>query len=889
MKKLQSFFILKVSSSRLRDSQNNLMLSLHDAKRTNEVVRLGDNEVLRTLRKIKGITFDQNKLNVLLKEKKNIGILSAGYLANVEKQIDEMLFVPEIVSVVFENKNHYKKIMRDGLWVNGKPYVRLLGSAGMLRKNTVMFICSQHAKTIKSILNARRNTAVEIVPAKFSAYFGLYSSAATPVLFPRVCVIPDMEIERVTQVEFCDDEQVVAKDEKVKYNLFDGQGVISPRMAQVWASNMELDYLPAWFIFRAPFFKGLLATFDFHDFANVIAIANTIKDCWGNTHNIDEIDIIATTSQFKLWQSYESFSEYRAACFYQDLGFAVARPAPKKDKNFFFSNYQFLQPISFTEKQIGQLCAPTVDFFSKISGLSAESLMLYLLGDGVNKMGSELGIFDDDIVSALSLNSQMSYDPYIISRVNASLAKKKREAKLGKILMPGNFQAMISDPFAFCEHAFGLDVYGQLEAGECYSHFWLNAGEERIAATRAPMILESEINVLKVVSNSTYWYQYLTTGIVYNVRDDTVLKQGGADFDGDLTATTSFKPYLDAVSKNTRPVHYTPGVAKKSRIGLDDDALLAETDLLSFNQKIGFLTNLSTTLQAMLIEYETNSPEHVELFRRLKMTRMYQGREIDHAKGIVSSTIPIHWTKWQKRDGVNDARIDFENSLLVERRPYFFRYLYAHYEKRYRRESKSWDNMCRKKFGVGIDEIKDSEDHDKREFLLRHKKKSFFIDNDSTMNKICHYMENEISRIEKNSKKNVKTFDHSIMMDLTIPVDYGKLELLREILRKYVDTKRKTKESHYHDRDAFAGVSFLADEFRSMALSQVSSNICELANLGVLLCYEKNATSKEFVWKLFGAGIVENLRKRYNHMKLPVLDTDGDIEFLFEKYSFLDG
>jgi hypothetical protein len=515
MNKLQSFFVLKIDSSRLKNSSYTLDISFDDALANSEVVRLGDNQVLRTLRKIKGVGFSGEFLSILT-EKKKTAVAARFSTLEIDDEVNRLLFVPEVINVVFSNKSHYRHVIDNGFIVNGKKYIRLLGGAGMLRKNTVMFCDVGIATKMRSILDAHRDVSKEIVPAKFNAYYGLYSTAGLVVTFPRVCVVDDAE------------ETTSLCNKDVPVSLFDGMGIVSPRLARVWGQEMGLDYLPSWFIFRAPFFKGLLATFDFHAFAQEIAQSNSIADVWGNVHRVEDIDVIATASQFKLWKSYPSFHKYREACFFLDLEFLISRPAPKQDKDFFLTNYQFLQPLSFSDKQIEDVCKPTVDFFSRLAANEDSSLLLYLLGDGVEKAAGIM--LNDSKMEAVALDARMSNDPGIFLSIDAALSKKKKESKLGKLIFPGNFQAMISDPFAFCEHAFGLSgVDGLLLGGRCYSEYWFSRGVKKIAACRAPMILDSEINVLDVCAGSLYWYQYISTGIVYSIHDDTMLRQGGSD------------------------------------------------------------------------------------------------------------------------------------------------------------------------------------------------------------------------------------------------------------------------------------------------------------------------------------------------------------------------
>ena len=77
---------------------------------------------------------------------------------------------------------------------------------------------------------------------------------------------------------------------------------------------------------------------------------------------------------------------------------------------------------------------------------------------------------------------------------------------------------------------------------------------------------------------------------------------------------------------------------------------------------------------------------------------------------------------------------------------------------------------------------------------------------------------------------------------------------------------------------------------RNEAYNGISSNIQELANLALTICYEIHPSdNKSFAWNVFGEGIVENVRKnRQNKVLVPCLDNHGDIEYLGEKYSMIE-
>ena len=104
-----------------------------------------------------------------------------------------------------------------------------------------------------------------------------------------------------------------------------------------------------------------------------------------------------------------------------------------------------------------------------------------------------------------------------------------------------------------------------------------------------------------------------------------------------------------------------------------------------FNTKVGFLTNLSTTMYAMLPMFEENSKEYNEIIRRLKQCRKEQGAIIDATKGLVIRSIPSHWTNWTKitEDMSEEEReiAEFNNRIIVSKRPKFMVDVYSNYSK----------------------------------------------------------------------------------------------------------------------------------------------------------------------------------------------------------------
>ena len=326
--KLQQYYIFKIKTSRLKKKNYKIDLSIKQSRLNNELVSIGDSQMLRSLRNIKGQEIIQEQIDALLIERKHLKNKRSSYensqrLYQIESDLDALLFVPEIISIQVENNTHYKYICQNGFYVNGIKFVRLMCSAGQARRNNALFVAEHIEKELKRVLNNDRND-IEITPAKFNAYFSLSSSSTLPISTPYFCVVPDCEITRKEKVEFIteidgEDDKIEEVEKDVVFNLWDGQGIVSPRFAEQIAGELGLDYIPSTFIIRSNFIKGMLCVFDFVRFSDDMG-KHMIADIWGNSYNIRDADVIITQSQFKLWNAFNSLSDYNQKCKENKIG-----------------------------------------------------------------------------------------------------------------------------------------------------------------------------------------------------------------------------------------------------------------------------------------------------------------------------------------------------------------------------------------------------------------------------------------------------------------------------------------------------------------------------------------------------------------------------------------
>lgn len=94
---------------------------------------------------------------------------------------------------------------------------------------------------------------------------------------------------------------------------------------------------------------------------------------------------------------------------------------------------------------------------------------------------------------------------------------------------------------------------------------------------------------------------------------------------GDILFSSDNKTIIDNVFEGN-PITYQKKPTEKKYIDTKD---LYKADLLSFDSKIGYITNCSTTLYSMLPLYEKDTKEYNTVMHRLKECRVLQGNEID--------------------------------------------------------------------------------------------------------------------------------------------------------------------------------------------------------------------------------------------------------------------
>ena len=365
-------YVFKIHSSRLRRKKWNLKLTPNQARENQELIALSESQIMRFIDEINNITDTELKISNIkseikkLKFEKNLSI-SRPKIKKLYNDLDKYQFKKDYVCVVIDKVKDFEYIYKHGFKINNITYRWLLGTTGGVKNNTVIFVNEKLLPELKKRIDNGRNLQKEFAPAKLEAYIALVCSSSTPVSMPNgIVVVHDCITKFKSDVIELDDTGLdqpsmkFIKGKDVELNDSDGYGLAMPSLMERWGYEIGEDFLLPGCVIRNSFCKGAVFPIDFQKFAQDHGFTE-ITDVWGNTYNINEIELILTESMLKLWDSYSSLESYLENCEKNHYTFAITKASEEELENVRTMNYQFLQSYDFTDEQIDELIAPTVN------------------------------------------------------------------------------------------------------------------------------------------------------------------------------------------------------------------------------------------------------------------------------------------------------------------------------------------------------------------------------------------------------------------------------------------------------------------------------------------------------------------------------------------------
>jgi hypothetical protein len=921
-------FVLKLNTGYLSKHNWDLTLKLSEIRKQSQlVVSLGSSQVLRWMPELTGEPdrdIEATKIKQEIKYLKTQGN-SPENKKKISRKYDELYglqFQPHYMMLVMDSPQDYRYACKHGFKITidygykmqTVEYQRFLGTAGSIKKSTIMFVDRNiHSRLIEKINNGRyegpqANAEVrsyngmalnyKFIPAKLNAYFALACSASIPVPQPRIIVIDDVETSFEAEVREVKDTGYVSNPDwpsvtepikkTIKINTCDGMGFITPEMSARWAQHLNEGSEPlSGYNVRCAFLKGMVFTIDFQKFAEEVAGTYLIKDVWGDERDVRDADVILTVSMLKLWNSYAGCDDYIQKCKENGYEFCIAKSAPHELRNVHTTNYQYLQDFKFSDEQINELITPTVTKIKECLGLDWRKLILYMCGTGLDEKSV---VHMDPMCKAIMANPELIKDPYVRSKVSRMIQKRINSAKIGVLDVEGDYAIIGCDPYALLQNMFGMEVTGLLQAGECYHKYWSDRGVPEVIAFRAPMTSHENVCKLKVVDNAETqkWFKYITTCCMLNGWDTTAIRCNGADYDADTFFTTNNKVLLDSFEYKTTLMCLQDSVAKKCPT--EEDYI--KSDINGFGDSIGSVTNKATNMISLREQFAPDSEEYKRLTYRISTMMNYQQNAIDRIKGVVAKPVPKEWLnpRMFKIEDDDDEETIYDKqinaNIAAETKPWFFIYRYSQLKSELDKYMKSVKSNCKIRFGKSLDNLYSSEDKSEEEkaFIYHYEKYMPVSRAPGTMNRICWRIEDEFRTTDV--LPNVE-FDYSILKSDT-EYSQEEYEAIKQLYDEYNKNMqlflKQKKQNELGDDEVGFDVSHLKDVFVNECI-KVCPDAEILTNIVIDLCYTSNK-NKTFAWDVVGEQIFNNVLKNNGGiMQYPIKDDNGDIEFCGNRFS----
>lgn len=530
-----------------------------------------------------------------------------------------------------------KDLIINGFNYNGKHYVYFSSSAGQIRTKKAVFVEEQkylscQKKLMCGLTVDHINNQGGMNINKYLAYLALANSATD---LWRDVFGKDFDIDRCIVVDDFE-TNVKCKVDNINYETYEITKDVIQDMPIPHTDGCGMilsSYSSKNFMVRLPFIKGLLGSFDFIKFINENNCSHIIKDIWGKEYNIidDNIQIIFTKSQLKMYKYYESWDQYKEYFKMYNCEAGVCNMEEDYISNAKI-NYQMLQTLhDASDEEIKELCNTANNKILNVCS-SLESALSFFgvsLEDGANGKDyyqKSLMIYPE-LLSDLSARSDLR-------DLKNSLVKKYKGAHID---VSGKFTFVLPDLYAFCEWLF-MEIEtpkGLLENNEVFCRLYKN--DKKLDCLRSPH-LYIEHAIRNNVCNKKYRNQNLSdwfnTDAIYTSTYDLISRILQFDVDGDRLLVINQPKIIEMAERcmnGVNPLYYE---MRKAKAELITPSAIYEGLRLAFTGgNIGGISNDITKIW---------NSEHIdnEALNAVKWLCMETNFTIDYAKTLFKPDRP---------------------------------------------------------------------------------------------------------------------------------------------------------------------------------------------------------------------------------------------------------
>lgn len=660
------FRIYKLSTfDALTDEERSYHMLYKEAKKEKVLAKKTRDKCIASYKGIRKI--DRNRLYLYDYDDKG-KIVEGSERENIDKQValaeseiarmatdfsEPNPLVMEIVYLKTSKLNEVlHQIIERGLDIEGQHYIFYTSTTNQMKRGESILLkedfCKEHEQEIMlgltdDVVNAKGGCNI----GKRLAYNGLLLSTSFipndyQLTLDDCLIVPDFETIINEKVECIDHNNnsitnISVRNKDIKIPQTDGAGIFLPGV------------LPYSCQIRCGHIKGCVFPLDFRKFLQLDEVEGVkpsaiVSDPWGKKHDVikENIKIILTASQVKMWKYYDSWEELKEAYNAHNKKIAINNFA-EESKGWEKTGYQFNQTLDsnkLTDEKIKDLCADTLDYLNEMK-------------TDANKIAEILS--EPNLSNAIKAYPELIQDKYIQKKMENKFRSERREACGNKLILKDSLYAYICpDLFAFCEWLFcGIEnPKGIIPREQVYCSFYNEEPYNKyevVDCLRSPhLYMEHGIRKLvkdEVLEQCKEWF----------VGDDLVVSSHDLlcrilqfDVDGDHALVAPNKTMIECVPTDKHILYYTGFDADKPQITKEAiyKALVASMD----NSNIGDISNA--------------------------MTKNYNNEEIDDEFNKVMccyNNLTIDFPKTQQNICLGKYGDKFKQ-LINEQPPYFFQY-----------------------------------------------------------------------------------------------------------------------------------------------------------------------------------------------------------------------
>lgn len=518
----------------------------------------------------------------------------------------------------------------------------------------------------------------------------LWEKDAIVVIDNPTAVYPDVDVITVedrTGVGDVRSYERVEKKSDVKVTLFDGEGVISPALAEEIDRLYCGKHIHTSFQIRMPYIKGMVHEVNFHGLFREATVTE-ITDLWGISHPIERVRMILTKSQFKgcgwMTENGLTFEEYlkRLRAYRHTL--YITGVNRTDSEQFTDLNYQFLSTLALSGEQFrpvdkpfdmtGQLSDESESWLTK----TTEEIYYRLLND-------EWFQFDYYVDHApKNPKSRRFRLAEMLFRNDLLLAEKEYRRELdrtadtilrnfarGNLLVRGRVAYLSADLTLFLAellkpHTDGNrnaeEIYRELLDARCrYTTAYGLTGSHMTAILRNPHIAKNEEVVVYPPNHEhDIRHRYLShlSGVVMVEPWSLIAERlGGADYDGDMVKVIREPVICESIAshykaatrksedrfsnRNNLPLLSIPTAEPQLRDANDLHARF-EAVKSTFSSRVGQISNAA--LDRSILAYDENADADIKekCRQETETLAILTGLEIDSAKSGVKPNLSAY-------------------------------------------------------------------------------------------------------------------------------------------------------------------------------------------------------------------------------------------------------